>query len=227
MLGVAQDRDGDIRDRRVRLEGGAEVPSAHHRPDEIHDDQVRMKDPECSKGVLAAFGREDDAALVFEHTLQDVAEVDVVLDEQYGRALGHARLLARRTQASSQRRRPGEVFGVVQQSGGHIWIYSEVDEGTTIKIYLPQTDALLICEQHEASIHLLLTDVVMPRMSGRALAERLALVRPDMKVLFMSGSTDDSMVRHGVLDSDVAFLQKPITPDALTRRVRHVLGPAS
>ncbi len=170
------------------------------------------------------------------------------------------------------------VFGVVQQSGGNIWVYSEPGQGTTIKVYLPQTDAhgsavvaqkpadsparrgsetillvedeesvrlvartilerhgyrvleaqsggdaLLICEQHKATIHVLLTDVVMPRMSGRKLAERLALVRPEMKVLYMSGYTDDSIVRHGVLDSDVAFVQKPITPQNLTRKLREVI----
>jgi PAS domain S-box-containing protein len=84
-------------------------------------------------------------------------------------------------------------------------------------------EALLICEQHQATIHLLLTDVVLPRMSGRQLAERLAVTRPDMKVLFMSGYTDDAILQHGILNSDVEYLQKPITPGLLTRRVREVL----
>jgi CheY-like chemotaxis protein len=169
------------------------------------------------------------------------------------------------------------VFGIVRQSGGHIWVYSEPGEGTTVKVYLPRAnsdaasameaipemrtrrgsetillvedeapvralartilerhgyhvleaqsggDALLICEQHKATIHVLLTDVVMHRMSGRKLAERLASLRPEMKVLYMSGYTDDAVVRHGILDSDVAFLQKPITPETLTRKLREVI----
>jgi two-component system cell cycle sensor histidine kinase/response regulator CckA len=168
------------------------------------------------------------------------------------------------------------VFGIVRQSGGHIWVYSELGGGSTFKIYLPRAEgeeteqpvvalpvtlkgtetillvedqdevrrvaqeilirhgyhvlaaenageALLTCERHQRTIHLLLTDVIMPQMSGRELAERLATIRPDMKVLFMSGYTDRAIINHGILDSGIAYVQKPLAPELLARRVREVL----
>jgi two-component system cell cycle sensor histidine kinase/response regulator CckA len=172
------------------------------------------------------------------------------------------------------------VFGIVQQSGGTVFVYSEPGRGTTFKIYLPRVDAeletarppaspttlkgsetillvededpvraiagsslrrfgyevlmarnageaLLLCETHPGPIHILVTDVVMPQMSGPELATRIIATRPQTKVLCMSGYTDDSIVRHGVLDTSVAYLQKPFTPQSLATKVREVLDGTS
>jgi CheY-like chemotaxis protein len=88
-------------------------------------------------------------------------------------------------------------------------------------------EALEVSNRHAGTIHLLLTDVVMPQMSGRELSQRLATLRPGLKVLYMSGYTDDAIVRHGVLAAGIAFLSKPFTPDALALKVREVLDGAA
>jgi two-component system, cell cycle sensor histidine kinase and response regulator CckA len=171
------------------------------------------------------------------------------------------------------------VQGIVQQSGGFIWVYSEPDHGTVFKIYLPRVDeapseeavtnaddvrgtetiliaedvpavravtremlkrygyhvleaadgltALQVAADYKDTIHLLLTDVVMPDLSGRDLAERFRTLRPAMKVVFMSGYTDDAVVRHGILQEGIAYLQKPFTPVSLAKKVRVVLGARS
>ncbi|MEA2207098.1 MAG: two-component system, cell cycle sensor histidine kinase and response regulator CckA [Blastocatellia bacterium] len=84
-------------------------------------------------------------------------------------------------------------------------------------------EALSTCEQSEGPIHLLVTDIVMPRMSGRETANRLAALRPEIKVLCMSEYTNGAIIHHGMLDADTPFIQKPFAPDALARKVREVL----
>jgi len=86
--------------------------------------------------------------------------------------------------------------------------------------------ALSLAGRHHGPIHLLLTDVVMPAMNGRKLAARLKEARPDLKVIYMSGYTDDAVVRLGVLERHVAYLQKPFTADGLARKVREALDSA-
>ncbi|MDR3678092.1 MAG: response regulator [Acidobacteriota bacterium] len=171
------------------------------------------------------------------------------------------------------------VYGIVKQSEGSIWVYSELGQGTVFKIYLPMVseslapsepatrekkssfsgtetilvvedeegvrslvcqaleasgykvlesedaeNALEMCANHDGPIHLLLTDVVMPQMSGPAVAEKVAALRPGIKVVYMSGYTDDAMLRHGVLSQDMPFIQKPFSPTALRKKIREVLG---
>jgi len=96
-------------------------------------------------------------------------------------------------------------------------------QGYTVLDAAQGKDAFLLSGQHEGLIHLMVTDMVMPEMSGREVADRLKPLRPNMKVLFMSGFTDKALVHNGELDPGIAFLQKPFTPQTLARKVREVL----
>jgi CheY-like chemotaxis protein len=173
------------------------------------------------------------------------------------------------------------VYGIVKQSDGYVWAYSEPGRGSTFKIYLPVAeigasspalpapgplrvgrgesvllveddegvrrmttralqeggyrvleaangaDALALLTSSSGRIGLVLTDVVMPGMSGRDLADRIAELRPGTPVLFTSGYTDGEIVRRGLLDPEAAFIQKPFAPDAIVRIVRERLEAAS
>jgi two-component system, cell cycle sensor histidine kinase and response regulator CckA len=168
-------------------------------------------------------------------------------------------------------------YGIIKQHGGNIWVYSEVGQGTTFKIYLPRVaeaavpvpqpqephemprgtevvllvedepsvrnlvarvlraqgytvleasngaEALQVIQAHPGVIDLLVTDVVMPEMSGKALADHVVRRYPDIRMLFISGYTDRAIVHHGRLEADVAFLQKPFTLRALAHKVREAL----
>jgi CheY-like chemotaxis protein len=96
--------------------------------------------------------------------------------------------------------------------------------GYEVLVAAEGAEALLLCQTRTAPIHLMLTDVVMPRIGGKDLADRVAAHQPLMRVLFMSGYTDDAILHHGILDGEAAFLHKPFTPDTLLRKVRDVLS---
>ncbi len=98
-----------------------------------------------------------------------------------------------------------------------------VRQGYTVLEAATGVAALRHCQRHPGPIHLVLTDVVLPRMDGREIAERVQELRPDVKVIFMSGFTNDSLSKHGVLSDDVVLLEKPFTPTALLTTVRRVL----
>lgn len=100
-------------------------------------------------------------------------------------------------------------------------------QGYTVLSVANGTEALSLVEQHPAKIHLLLTDVIMPTMSGKVLADRLAAIQPGIKVLYMSGYTDDAILLHGVFDSGIGFIAKPFTTAELARKVREVLDTSS
>jgi len=96
-------------------------------------------------------------------------------------------------------------------------------QGYTVLTATSGTDALLRAQRHAGPIHLLVTDVVMPGLGGRDLAQRLGLERPHMKVLYLSGYTDETVARYGMLEPGIAFLQKPFNAERLARKVRQVL----
>ena len=87
-------------------------------------------------------------------------------------------------------------------------------------------EALLLSQQHAGPIELMATDIIMPDMSGPQIAKQLTALRPDMKVLFLSGYADDVVVRHGFIDEDMPFLEKPFTRDGLVKKVHEVLDQA-
>jgi CheY-like chemotaxis protein len=97
-------------------------------------------------------------------------------------------------------------------------------QGYTVLDAPDGAEALRLAAEHTGPIQLLLTDLVMPVLGGRQLTEQLTELRPETKVLFTSGYTDDAVVRHGLLETGVAFLQKPFAPEVLARKVREVLN---
>jgi two-component system cell cycle sensor histidine kinase/response regulator CckA len=119
-----------------------------------------------------------------------------------------------------------ETILVVEDEPGVRQLASRVLERCGYRVLVAATpnEALVLAQRYGDPIHLLMTDVVLPEMSGRSLASQMTTSRPAMRVMYMSGYTDDAIVHHGVLDLDTPFLQKPFTPEVLARKVRAVLG---
>ncbi len=95
--------------------------------------------------------------------------------------------------------------------------------GYTVLAASSPGDAILLCETHPGKIHVLVTDVVMPTMNGKELKERLARIKPDLRTLFMSGYTANTVTHRGIVDADLCFIQKPFTREALASRIREAL----
>lgn len=131
----------------------------------------------------------------------------------------------RETDATVERRRPIETILLVDDEDDLRELAQEILEGQGYRVLAARdgADAVAVAERHAGQIDLLLTDVVMPRMTGRQVAERLAPGRPAMRVLFMTGYTDDPALRRSLAEATTALLSKPFTPDRLLRRVREVL----
>jgi two-component system, cell cycle sensor histidine kinase and response regulator CckA len=131
--------------------------------------------------------------------------------------------------------KPGAPTAKLQQGSETVLLVEDEDEvraavseslqmrGYTVLKARHSKEAVMICRRHEGPIHLLLTDVVMPQMTGPELTQRVSLLRPEMKVLYVSGYTSEALNRRNMLEPGTAFLQKPFTPDALARQVRAVL----
>ncbi len=158
---------------------------------------------------------------------------EIQLYSEVGRGTSFKIYLPRVVGAAAEERRPApanlprgeETVLLVEDEPDVRDLTREILEagGYTVLQACDPQDAMLIAERHAAPIHLLLTDVIMPRQSGRALAERLRPLRPELQVLFMSGYTNEAIVRHGVLEPGTLFIQKPFTPEALGRKVREAL----